>query len=391
MIERRVAEALEAYRNRKPTRENGDGQENDNGDDNRNGNGDGGRTGNGNGLGGGNGAGNPNVNVGGVAPVAHECTYQDFMKCQTLNFKGTEGAFGLTRWVKKMEMRTVGTDVAYTMTWKVLMKLMTEVAYTLGGGGANPDFNGVTGTFLLNNHYARMIFDSGANRSFVLTTVSVLLDIVPSTLDVSYAIKLADRRIAKMNTLLGGCTLGLLGHPFNIDLMPIELGSFDVIIGMDWLSRYHVMIICDEKVVRIPYGNEVLEIQVMEKKAEDKSEEKRLEDVPTVWDFLEVFLEDLPGLPPTRQVEFQIELVSRAAPVARSPYRLAPSEMQELSAQLKELCDKGFIRPSSSPWGAPVLFVEKKDGSFRMCIDYRELNKLMVKNRTEIRLSPTQS
>ncbi|GJV10654.1 hypothetical protein Tco_1352195, partial [Tanacetum coccineum] len=95
----------------------------------------------------------------------------------------------------------------------------------------------------------------------------------------------------------------------------------------------------------------------------------------------EVFPEDLPGLPPTRQVEFQIDLVPGAAPVARAPYRLAPSEMKELSEQLKELSDKGFIRPSSSPWGAPVLFVKKKDRSFWMCIDYRELNKLTVKNR----------
>ncbi|GJZ11059.1 putative reverse transcriptase domain-containing protein [Tanacetum coccineum] len=100
-----------------------------------------------------------------------------------------------------------------------------------------------------------------------------------------------------------------------------------------------------------------------------------------VQDFPEVFPEDLPGLPPTRQVEFQIDLVPGAAPIARAPYRLAPSEMKELSEQLKELSDKGFIRPSSSPWGAPVLFVKKKDGSFRMCIDYRELNKLTVKNR----------
>ncbi|GJT30169.1 hypothetical protein Tco_0910444 [Tanacetum coccineum] len=98
-----------------------------------------------------------------------------------------------------------------------------------------------------------------------------------------------------------------------------------------------------------------------------------------VQDFPEVFLEDLPGLPPTRQVEFQIDLVPGAAPVARAPYRLAPSEMKELFGQLKELSDKGFIRPSSSPWGAPVLFIEKKDGSFRMCIDYRELNKLTVR------------
>ncbi|GKB80910.1 putative reverse transcriptase domain-containing protein [Tanacetum coccineum] len=119
----------------------------------------------------------------------------------------------------------------------------------------------------------------------------------------------------------------------------------------------------------------------MVKETEDKSKEKRLEDVLTVRDFPEVFPEDLPGIPPTRQVEFQIDLVPGAAPVARAPYRLAPSEMEELSTQLQELSDKGFIRPSSSPWGAPVLFVKKKDGSFRMCIDYRELNKLTMKNR----------
>ncbi|GKA36639.1 putative reverse transcriptase domain-containing protein [Tanacetum coccineum] len=114
---------------------------------------------------------------------------------------------------------------------------------------------------------------------------------------------------------------------------------------------------------------------------EKKSDEKRLEDIPVVREFLEVFPEDLPGLPPVRQVEFQIDLIPGAAPVARAPYRLAPSEMQELSNQLQELADRGFIRPSTSPWGAPVLFVKKKDGSFRMCIDYRELNKLTVKNR----------
>ncbi|GKF20310.1 hypothetical protein Tco_0068948, partial [Tanacetum coccineum] len=145
----------------------------------------------------------------------------------------------------------------------------------------------------------------------------------------------------------------------------------DVIVGMDWLAKYHVVIDCAEKIVRIPLGNETLIVHG------DRIRGKRLEDVPIVRDFPE----DLPGLPPTRQVEFQIYLVPSAAPVARAPYRLAPSEMKELSEQLQELSDKDFIRPSSSPWGAPVLFVKKKDGSFPMCIDYRESNKLTVKNR----------
>ncbi|GJY16958.1 putative reverse transcriptase domain-containing protein [Tanacetum coccineum] len=163
--------------------------------------------------------------------------------------------------------------------------------------------------------------------------------------------------------------------------MLVELGSFNVIIGMDWLANHLAVIVCDEKILWIPRGDEVLIVQVTKKEIKVKSEEKRLEDVPTVRDFLKVFPEDLPGLPQIRQVEFQIDLVPGAAPVARAPYRLTPSELQELSTQLQELSDKGFIRPNSSPWGAPVLFVNKKDGSFRMCIDYREPNKLTMKNR----------
>ncbi|GKD99547.1 putative reverse transcriptase domain-containing protein, partial [Tanacetum coccineum] len=144
---------------------------------------------------------------------------------------------------------------------------------------------------------------------------------------------------------------------------------------------HHAVIVCDENIVRIPYGDEVLIIQVTKKEIENESEEKQLEDKLTVRDFPKLFPENLPGLPPTRQVEFQIDLVLGAAPVARTPYRLAPTELQELSTQLQELSDKGFIRLSSSPWGVPVLFVKKKDESFRMCIDYHELNKLTMKNR----------
>nr|GEX39646.1 putative reverse transcriptase domain-containing protein [Tanacetum cinerariifolium] len=225
-----------------------------------------------------------------------------------------------------------------------------------------------------------------------------------------YYVELADGRIIWVNTLIQGCTLNFLNHPFNIELMPVEMGSFNVIIGMDWLVKYHDVIVCDEKLVRVPFGDEILifhgdrsnnghetwlniilctKIQryllkgcpiflahVTTKEAEGKSKEKRLDDVPIVQDFLEVFPEDLPGILPTRQVEFQIDLVPGVAHVARAPYRLAPSEMKELLDQLKELVDKGFIRPNSSPWGALVLFVKKKDGSFWMCIDYQKLNKL---------------
>ncbi|GKC69307.1 putative reverse transcriptase domain-containing protein [Tanacetum coccineum] len=256
----------------------------------------------------------------------------------------------------------------------------TERAYAIGRGGANLDSNIVIGMFLFNNYYASMLFDSGADRSFVSSTFSALLDVAPSTLDTSYVVELADGRIFETNIILRGCTLGLLGHPFDIDLMPVELGSFDVIIGMDWMAKNHAMIVYDEKVVCITYGDEVLIIQsgdidgrskfklniisctkthkyiekgcqvylaqVMSKKEEDNSEEKRLEDMSIVRNFSEVFPEESPRLPPTRQVEFQIYLVHGATPIARSPYRLAPSEMQELSAQLQELFDKGFIRPS---------------------------------------------
>ncbi|GJZ42282.1 putative reverse transcriptase domain-containing protein [Tanacetum coccineum] len=229
-----------------------------------------------------------------------------------------------------------------------------------GNTSGNPDSNVVTGTFLLNNLYASILFDTGADRSFISSAFSSLIDIAQTPLENSYDVELADGKIVGVDTIMRGCTLNFLNHLFNIDLMPIELGSFDVIIGMDWMSDLFGINIRQER------GGQV---------------GRKLKDVPIVRDFPGVFLEDLPGLPPARPVEFQIDLILGAAPIARAPYRLAPFEMKEFSEQLEELSDKGFIRPSSSPWGAPVLFIKNKDGSFRMCIDYQELNKLTVKNR----------
>ncbi|GJS74106.1 putative reverse transcriptase domain-containing protein [Tanacetum coccineum] len=226
--------------------------------------------------------------------------------------------------------------------------------------------------------------------------------------------ELADGKSLTTNTILRGCTLNLQNHLFKIDLLPIELGSFDVIVEIDWMAEHRTKVVCYKKYIRVPYGNDILIIQgkrnevknesklevissirtqgyidkgcqvflvQMMKKDETEASEKRIEGVPVVKDFPEVFPEELPRLPLTRQVEFHIELIPEAALVARAPYRLAPAEMKELAKQLKELADKGFIRPISSSWGAPILFVKKKDGYFQMCIDYRKLNKLTVKNR----------
>ncbi|GJT00092.1 putative reverse transcriptase domain-containing protein [Tanacetum coccineum] len=283
----------------------------------------------------------------------------------------------------------------------------TGHAYVLREAEQGQGPNVVTGMFLLNNRYARVLFDSGSDKSFVNSEFSRLIDIKPMRLNIRYEVELADGKLVSTNTVLRGCTLKLLNQLFEVDLMPIELGAFDVIIGMDWLVKHDALIVCGKKEVHIPVKGKMLVVKgncdesrlkvvscIKARKyiergchlfvahvTEKEPKERRLEDVPIIRDFPEVFPNDLPGLLPPRQVEFKIELVPGAAPVARAPYRLAPSEMKELSNQLKELSEKGFIRPSSSPWGAPVLFVKKKDGSFRMCIDYRELNKLTVKNR----------
>ncbi|GJX54556.1 putative reverse transcriptase domain-containing protein [Tanacetum coccineum] len=219
--------------------------------------------------------------------------------------------------------------------------------------------NVVTGTFLLNNRYAFILFDLGSDRSFVDTRFSSLLNIDSVIIRASYEVELADGRVVSTNTVLKGCTLNLVNHIFEIDLMPIELGTFDIIISMDWLVKHDAVIVCGEKVVRIPYGNKMLIVE------SDKGVSR---------------LKVISCIKACKTTTAEESIVVGAAPVARAPYRLAPSEMREFSVQLQELPKKGFIHPSSSPWGAQVLFVKKKDGYFRMCIDYRVLNKLTVKN-----------
>ncbi|GKA40201.1 putative reverse transcriptase domain-containing protein, partial [Tanacetum coccineum] len=196
------------------------------------------------------------------------------------------------------------------------------------------------------------------DRAFMLGAEEACQDLnivtEPSELGFKYEIEIASGQLVEIDKVIKGCKLEIEGHVFDIDLIPFRHGSFDV-------------------------------LRVLGERPEEKARflmgVKKQEEIVVVRDFPEVFPDDLTGLPPIWEIEFRIELIPGATPVAKSPYRLAPFELEELSGQLKELQDKGFIRPSSSPWGAPVLFVKKKNGSFRMCIDYRELNKLTVKNR----------
>ncbi|GKA18532.1 putative reverse transcriptase domain-containing protein [Tanacetum coccineum] len=201
-------------------------------------------------------------------------------------------------------------------------------------------------------------------RAFMLGAEEALQDpnivtgLEPSGLGFKYEIEIASGQLVEIDKVINGCKLEIEGHVFDIDLIPFGHGNFDVLRVLGERPEEKARLLMSAK-----------------------ASEKKQEEIVIVRDFPEVFLDDLSGLLPIQEIEFRIELIPEAMPVAKSPYCLAPSELEELSGQLKELQDTGFIRPSSSPWGVPVLFVKKKDGSFRMCIDYRELNKLTVKNR----------
>nr|GEV72882.1 hypothetical protein [Tanacetum cinerariifolium] len=225
---------------------------------------------------------------------------------------------------------------------------------------AHQDPNIVTNTFTLNNHFATTLFDSGADYSFVFTTFIPLLGIEPSDLGFRYEIEIASGQLVEIDKVIKGCELEIKGHVFDINLIPFGHGSFDVIIDIDWLSNHKAEIICHEKVVRMPLlDGKVLRVlgekpnEKMRRLKSAKAKDKKQREIVVVRDFPEVFSDDLSRLPPIRAIKFRIELIPGAVLVEKSPYRLAPSELEELSRKLKELQDKGFIRPSSSPWGAP--------------------------------------
>ncbi|GJY25963.1 putative reverse transcriptase domain-containing protein [Tanacetum coccineum] len=216
-------------------------------------------------------------------------------------------------------------------------------AFMLGAEEARQDPNSVTGTFTLNNHFATTLFDSGADYSFVSTTFIPLLGLEPNDLGFRYEIEIASGQLVEIDKVIKGCKLEIKGHVFDIDLIPFGHGSFDMIIGMDWLSNYKAEIVCHEKVVRIPLPDDKV-LRVVGERLEEKARflmgVKKQEEIVVVRDFPEVFLDDLSRLPPIREIEFRIELIPVAMPVAKSHYHLAPSELEELSGNSRNSMTK---------------------------------------------------
>ncbi|GJR55579.1 putative reverse transcriptase domain-containing protein [Tanacetum coccineum] len=325
-----------------------------------------------------------------------ECTYTDFLKYQPINFKGTEGVVRLTQAVEH--------DIAYAMPWKTLKKMMTD-KYCPRSEIKKLKIEmwnlKVKGTNVMSYDQRFQEFALMCDRIFpeelnvVKNYVGGLPDMIhgsvkaskPKTMQeaIEFTTELMDKKILTITERQAENKRKFEDtsrnnqnqqQPFKRNNVGHFRSDFPKLKNINQGNR-----VGNGNAVARAYAVGTAGTKPNSNVVTDNSKKKRLEDVPIVQDFPEVFPEDLPGIPPTRQVEFQIDLIPGATHMARAHYRLAPFEMKVLSDQLKELSDKGFIRPSFSPWGALVLFVKKKDGSFRMGVDYQELNKLTVKNR----------
>ena len=266
----------------------------------------------------------------------------------------------------------------------------------------------VTGTLFLNSKPFCVLFDSGATHSFISTRSAKQLGLENRRMATSYRIKLPNNSVIEcpLSYQLVPITIGETTFP--VDLIQFDLSDFDIILGMNWLHSYGAQIDCEDLKVILKdekgrkmcfYGqreaNPCPLISTMKVSkllsqgcigywcyaVSTPIKEEGVENIPVVCEFEDVFPEELPELPPQREIDFGIELIPGTQPISKAPYRMAPTELKELKLQLDELLQKGFIRPSVSPWGALVLFVKKKDGTLRLCIDYRELNKITIKNK----------
>ena len=271
---------------------------------------------------------------------------------------------------------------------------------------ATPDV--VTCTISLFDTDAHVLVDLGATHSFISREFieRVGIEMRPTECSMVVSLPTSDSLIA--NRVYRGSKVTIASHEFEADLIVLDIHDFDIILGMDWLAKYRATVDCYRKEVQFSQPGEpevifcgerkilstsfisVIQANKMLRKAcqgylvyaiESGNSEMQLAKVPMVNEFFDVFPEDLPGLPSDREIEFQIELAPGTEPISIAPYRMAPAKLRELKVQMEELLSKGFVKTSTSPWGAPVLFVKKKDGSLSLCIDYRQLNKVTIRNQ----------
>ena len=262
----------------------------------------------------------------------------------------------------------------------------------------------IQGTFLLSCLWARVLFDSGASHSFIAASIVIELGLEVETFKKPFFVSSPLGIRARIGMICQGCELEILGTLLTVDLRIMDMSEFDVILGMDWLIAYRVLIDCERRRVtaytqdgtRVVFQGDKHDIFphiVYESRGQGQlagwlesltleDEERPDLDLPlVVCEYVDVFPDELPGLPPQRVVDFGIKLHLGTSPISMTPHRMAPVELQELRVQLQELLDKGFIRSSTSPWDAPVLFAKKKGKTLRLCIDYRQLNRVTIKNR----------
>ena len=266
----------------------------------------------------------------------------------------------------------------------------------------------VAGILPLFSAHAKVLFYPSSTHSFVSYAFAKNHDKSPELLDFELSVSTPVSDTLMTNLVLKSCIICIEGRELLADLVLLDMQDFDVILGMDWLASYHACVHCFEKEVVfrplgeseflfkascLPFMPRVISCikancllrkgcQGFQASVVDlQSEELETRDIPVVREFSDVFPDDLLGLPSDREIEFSIDLLLGTAPISKAPYRMAPTKLKELKEQLVELLDKWFSRSSASPWGAPVLFVKKKDESMRLCIDYHELNRVTIKNK----------
>jgi hypothetical protein len=243
----------------------------------------------------------------------------------------------------------------------------------------------LTGTFFINNTPVKILFDSGSTHSFISENLVGKLGLKGMQTKSVYKITTPGGNISS-HLVTFGVPLRLGSKVIQSNLLTIKLGSMDVILGLEWMTQHKVILDISDRVVEInspTVGHTTLYLPF--KDGTDSCAYvtiiSPLDEIPVVCEYPDVFPDKFPGMPPDRDVEFVIELQSGTAAISKRPYHMPPKELAELKNRLQELLDKGYIRPSSSPWGCPTLFIKKKDGSLRLCVDYRPLNAVTIKNK----------